>query len=116
MGTIQGVTAIVGITRKIENSYLIMPLIMIMLTSVVVPYGITAQPSSSSSSLESSGIEVDGTPLNAAVNPTSNMIYVTTYTVSGNDTVSVIDGSTNKKIQDIEVGIGAVGVDVNPNT
>jgi YVTN family beta-propeller protein len=52
-------------------------------------------------------------PSAIAVNPNSNTIYVTNR---ADNTVSVIDGTTNKKIDDIPVGILPSAIAVNPKT
>ena len=58
-----------------------------------------------------------------AVNPITNKIYVTNYEANTNgpntfreNTVSVIDGSTNTIISKIPVGSSPRGIAVNPNT
>src|SRR5690606_21909227 len=52
-------------------------------------------------------------PLGVAVNPVTNLVYVAN---SLDDTVTVIDGSTNEVIEAVTVGNGPYGVAVNPNT
>jgi YVTN family beta-propeller protein len=64
------------------------------------------------------GINIKSTAV-IEVNPTTNKVYVThldtTYSTS-NDTVSVIDGSTNKLSVTIPVGELPLGIAVNPTT
>ena len=52
-------------------------------------------------------------PNGVAVNPTTNRIYVTN---TADDTVSVIDGTTNTVIVTVNVGDNPVAVVVNPVT
>src|SRR5919112_1991383 len=59
-------------------------------------------------------IPVGKTPVGIAVDPNTNRIYVSN---SNNNTVSVIDGATNRVIGDpIPVGEGPFGIAVDPNT
>ena len=59
-------------------------------------------------------IQVGKTPVGIAVDPNTNRIYVSN---SNNNTVSVIDGATNRVIGDpIPVGEGPRGIAVDPNT
>jgi YVTN family beta-propeller protein len=59
-------------------------------------------------------IPVGKTPVGIAVDPNTNRIYVSN---SNNNTVSVIDGATNRVIGDpIPVGEGPRGIAVDPNT
>ena len=58
-------------------------------------------------------IQVGNLPLGVAVNPNTNMIYVSN---EKDNTVSVIDGSTNSVVNTIQVGTGPHGIGVNPNT
>jgi len=59
-------------------------------------------------------IQVGKTPVGIAVDPNTNRIYVSN---SHNNTVSVIDGATNRVIGDpIPVGEGPRGIAVDPNT
>src|SRR5438132_14037951 len=58
-------------------------------------------------------IAVGSNPNGVAVNPLTNRIYVAN---SDDNTVSVIDGSTNTVIATILVGSHPVGVGVNPLT
>jgi len=58
-------------------------------------------------------IRVGSGPQDLTVNPSTNKIYVTNY---HDDTVSVIDGSTNTVATIIGVGDAPLGVDVNPIT
>jgi YVTN family beta-propeller protein len=58
-------------------------------------------------------ISVGNTPVAVAVNPNTNMIYVTN---ADDNTVSVIDGKTNNIVDTIKVGNNPVAVAVNPNT
>jgi YVTN family beta-propeller protein len=52
-------------------------------------------------------------PIGVAVNPNTNMIYV-----SGGPSgaVSVIDGNSNMVVKAIKVGLAPSGIDFNPNT
>jgi len=59
------------------------------------------------------GIKVDSNPLGVAVNPITNMIYVT-YLDS--NIISVIDGKTNDVIKNIPLKNSSCGLVVNPNT
>ena len=53
-------------------------------------------------------------PHSVAVNPTTDMVYVTN---DDNGTVSVIDGAANNKvIHTIKVGSAPEGAEVNPST
>jgi YVTN family beta-propeller protein len=56
-----------------------------------------------------------------AINPNTNMVYVTTYnvgtyTVASQSTMYVINGSTNKVVSSVAVGPSPNYVAVNPNT
>src|SRR6185437_6138646 len=64
-------------------------------------------------SFEISQVKVGANPWAIAVNPITNIIYVTN---SGNDSVSTIDGRTNLVIKDIIVGENPTGVAVNQVT
>jgi len=55
-------------------------------------------------------VPVGGTPLYLAVNPTTNVIYVSNLT--GNN-VSVIDGETNSVVATVPVGMAPAHIDVN---
>jgi YVTN family beta-propeller protein len=59
------------------------------------------------------GIKVGRNPIDIAVNPETNMIYVI-YSTS--DIVSVIDGNTNTIMDTITVGTPPTGIDVNAFT
>ena len=59
------------------------------------------------------GIKVGLTPLDLAVNPKTNKIYVAN---SGSNSVSVIDGFTDRVESNIIVGSNPDGVAVNPKT
>ncbi|HYV52443.1 MAG TPA: YncE family protein, partial [Candidatus Eisenbacteria bacterium] len=59
-----------------------------------------------------SNIPVGGHPTSIAVNPITNKIYVVN---SNSDTVSVIDGNTNKNEIEIHVGKTPEAIAVNPN-
>ena len=50
-------------------------------------------------------------PSEISINPQTNMIYVT-----GSDYVSVIDGKTNKVVDDITLGQPATDISINPQT
>src|SRR5438105_2479162 len=52
-------------------------------------------------------------PIGVAVNPNTNMVYV-----SGGPSgaVSVIDGNSNMVVKAIKVGLAPSGIDFNPNT
>ena len=58
-------------------------------------------------------IGVGSYPLGVAVNPTTNLIYVTN---AGGNSVSVISGATNAVTATIGVGSNPHGVAVNPTT
>ena len=58
-----------------------------------------------------SGIIVDSYPIGVAVNPSTNKIYVAN---DFSNTVSIIDGSTDKVDATINVGISPYGIGVNP--
>jgi YVTN family beta-propeller protein len=58
-----------------------------------------------------SGIRVDSYPIGVAVNPSTNKIYVAN---DFSNTVSIIDGSTDKVDAKINVGISPYGIGVNP--
>ena len=58
-------------------------------------------------------ILVGDNPIDIAVNPITNKIYVANY---GSDTVSVINGSTNKLSATIPVGDPPRDIAINPNT
>jgi YVTN family beta-propeller protein len=58
-----------------------------------------------------SGIRVDSYPIGVAVNPSTNKIYVAN---EFSNTVSIIDGSTDKVDATIKVGKSPYGIGVNP--
>ena len=58
--------------------------------------------------INDANIRVGDRPVDIAVNPATNLIYVAN---SGSNTTSVIDGSTNKLVRDIQVGAFPLGVD-----
>jgi YVTN family beta-propeller protein len=58
-----------------------------------------------------SGIRVNSYPIGVAVNPSTNKIYVAN---EFSNTVSIIDGSTDKVDATIKVGSFPYGIDVNP--
>jgi YVTN family beta-propeller protein len=58
-------------------------------------------------------IDVGVNPIGVAVNPATNRIYVTN---NADDTVSVIDGTTNTVIATVDVGDYPDGIAVNPTT
>jgi YVTN family beta-propeller protein len=58
-----------------------------------------------------SGIRVNSYPIGVAVNPSTNKIYVAN---DFSNTVSIIDGSTDKVDATINVGISPYGIGVNP--
>jgi len=58
-------------------------------------------------------VKVGNTPSAVAVNPNTNMVYVTNYY---DNTTSVIDGKTNKVIGNVTVGSAPSALAVNPNT
>jgi len=74
----------------------------------LLPLGFGAP--ASASSVETS---VGSNPFGVAVNPSTNMVYVTN---NRDSTVSVINGNTNKVTAVIQVGGAPFGVAVNPNT
>jgi len=57
-------------------------------------------------------IDVGASPIEIAVNPATNTIYMTNQ----DDTISVIDGSNNSVVDTIDVGTFPRGVAVNPTT
>jgi YVTN family beta-propeller protein len=59
------------------------------------------------------GITVGNSPQDVSVNPDTNKAYVANY---DDNTVSVIDGRTNKVLSTINVGNTPYGVSVNPDT
>jgi YVTN family beta-propeller protein len=70
-------------------------------------------------------VTVGPSPYSVAVNPTTNLIYVSnrgfpidniTTTNTDSNTVSVIDGRTNKVVANLTVGYSPEGVAVNPVT
>ena len=65
------------------------------------------------SEVEIPGIKVDDRPIDIAVNPKTNMVYVAN---SGSDTVSVIDGANNKVVSNIPTGKSPSAIAVNPKT
>jgi YVTN family beta-propeller protein len=58
-----------------------------------------------------SGIRVDSYPVGIAVNPTTNKIYVAN---EFSNTVSIVDGSTDKIEATVQVGSFPYSIDVNP--
>ena len=58
-------------------------------------------------------IGLDTAPSSLAVNPNTNMIYVAN---NMSNTVSIINGTTNGVVENIDVGDGPTSVAVNPNT
>jgi YVTN family beta-propeller protein len=58
-----------------------------------------------------SGIKVDSYPVGVAVNPTTNKIYVAN---EFSNTVSIVDGSTDKIEATVQVGSFPYSIDVNP--
>ena len=66
-----------------------------------------------SEALEMSSVTVGANPWAIGINPNTNMVYVTN---NGNDTVSVVDGSTNTVFSNVTVGAYPSGLAVNPET
>lgn len=66
-----------------------------------------------SDAFELSSVTVGANPWAIGLNPDTNMIYVTN---NGNDTVSVVDGSTNMVSANVTVGPYPSGLAVNPVT
>ena len=60
-----------------------------------------------------SPIAVGNNPVGVAVDPSTNTVYVAN---AGDDTVSVINGATDKVTATVTVGYGSSGVAVNPLT
>jgi YVTN family beta-propeller protein len=58
-------------------------------------------------------IAVGNAPHSVAVNPNTDMIYVTNR---DSNTVSVIDGKTNSVIKTVKVGVHPIDIGLNPNT
>jgi YVTN family beta-propeller protein len=58
-----------------------------------------------------SGIRVSSYPIGVAVNPSTNKIYVANEL---SNTISIIDGSTDKVDATIKVGVSPYGIGVNP--
>ena len=58
-------------------------------------------------------VSVGEGPVGIAVNPNTNMIYITNF--HGN-TTSIIEGKTNGIVKSIAVGKRPIGIAVNPNT
>lgn len=58
-------------------------------------------------------VDVGLAPIEIAVNPVTNRIYVANF---NNDNISVIDGSSNQEIATIEIGAAPQGICVNPAT
>ena len=58
-------------------------------------------------------LKVGLNPTEVAVNPNTNMVYVTN---ADSNTVSVIDGKTNSVVKNIEVGKQPSSIAINPNT
>jgi YVTN family beta-propeller protein len=90
--------------------------------SIVVVLGLLALRMNSDASVRAQAtdpfqviatIPVGLAPTGIAVNEVTNRIYVTNYI---DNTVSVIDGSTNIVIATIPVGLGPSGIGVNPIT
>jgi len=63
--------------------------------------------------LTPASVPVGSSPLGVAVNPVTNMVYVTNW---DDNTVSVIDGKTNSIVRDIQVGVSPTHVTINPVT
>ena len=68
------------------------------------------QTSYSSSNAETYNVDIG--PVSVAVNPATNMVYVT----KGDSTVSVIDGSTNSVVKTLFVNGRLYAITVNPTT
>jgi YVTN family beta-propeller protein len=62
---------------------------------------------------ESEEILLGRTPSEISVNPQTNMIYVST---PDNNAISIIDGKTNKVVDDITLDLPASDISVNPQT
>jgi YVTN family beta-propeller protein len=58
-------------------------------------------------------IPVGKDPLDIAINPITNKVYVANY---GDNTISVIDGDTNRMKKSITVGKNPIKIAVDPNT
>jgi len=91
-------------------SYVVILLCLLALNSGLTPT-VRAQTTTSFSVIATIPVGTD--PYGIAVNENTNRIYVTNYL---EDTVSVIDGSTNTVIATVPVILAPLGVSVNPIT
>src|SRR4051812_49335374 len=105
---------------NIESNYLLEGLIMsllLVLTAYLIGTASAASSSickvPSSQIITNAGIDVNSFPIGVAVNSITNMIYITN---AASNTVSVINGETDKIEHTIPVGILPYDVDVDPNT
>ena len=61
-------------------------------------------------------VSVPTEPVGVAVNPNTNLIYVTNFNNGYNGNVSVIDGASNTVVATMAVASGLWGLALNPNT